>query len=154
MGAEKYEIKLTEVVSCSKLLLKDKEQVEGILHDGKVFGVCRMKDIHLASSFGRNVIGSSGGLKERPRLNLTVKKELQGMGGKIMAQSRMATGPDGTNGFTPGWTKRASLHNVVVVDDEDDAMALSLSTELSAAASEFVPNFSAPATAEGSTGGD
>merc|ERR1712194_557266 len=119
MGAEKYEIKLTEVVSCSKLLLKDKEQVEGILHDGKVFGVCRMKDIHLASSFGRNVIGSSGGLKERPKLNLTVKKELQGMGGKIMAQSQMAKGPiSGTNGFAPGWTTRVTAY---CVEDEDEA---------------------------------
>lgn len=141
---KKYEVKLAEVVSCSKLLLKDKEQVDGILHDGKVFGVCRTKDIHLASSFGRNSSGSSGGLKERPKLNLTVKKELQGMGGKIMAQSRMATCPDGTNGFSPGWTKRVSVYNVVV-NDEDD-LASSLSRELSAAASEFVPNFSVAAS--------
>lgn len=60
--------------------------------------VCRTKDIHLSSSFG-----NSGGLSERPKLNLTVKKELQGMGGQIMAQSRMAKGPDGTNGFVLGW---------------------------------------------------
>ena len=52
--------------------------------------VCRTKDLYLTSSFGRNSSGSSGGLKERPRLNLTVKKELQGLGGQIMAQSRMA----------------------------------------------------------------
>jgi len=142
---EKYEIKLTEVVSCNKALLKDKEIVDGILYEGKVFGVCRTKDIHLGSSFGRNSSGSSGGLKERPKLNLTVKKELQGMGGKIMAQSRLATGPDGTNGFTPGWTKRVSLHDVVNDEDEDDA-ASSLSRELSAAASEFVPNFSVAAS--------
>ena len=48
-------------------------------------------------------------MKERPKLNLTVKKELQGMGGQIMAQSSMARGPDGTNGFAPGWTTRVSL---------------------------------------------
>ena len=34
----RYEIKLTEVVSCDKSLLKDKEQVDGILHEGKIFG--------------------------------------------------------------------------------------------------------------------
>ena len=70
--------------------------------------VCRTKDIRLASSFNKDKSGSSGGLKERPKLNLTVKKELQGMGGKIMAQSRMAKGPDGTNGFVHGWTSRLS----------------------------------------------
>ena len=30
------------------------------------------------------------------------------MGGQIMAQSRMAKGPDGTNGFAHGWTSRLS----------------------------------------------
>jgi len=69
------------------------------------------------------------------------------MGGAIMAQSGMAKGPDGTDGFVAGWTKRESLY--VVATNEDDvldkmnedfeAMAL-----LSAAASEFVPNFSIP----------
>merc|ERR1712127_816200 len=32
------------------------------------------------------------------------------MGGQIMAQSRMAKGPDGTNGFAAGWTRRTSLY--------------------------------------------
>jgi len=139
----RYEIKLAEVVSCDKALLKDKEQVDGILHEGKIFGVCRTKDIHLASSFGRRPGGSniSGGLKERPKLNLTVKKELQGMGGKIMAQSRMAKGPDGTNGFAPGWTNRMSPHTVVEEEEEVEQRVRSLSLSLSAAASEFVPNF-------------
>ncbi len=91
--------------------------------------VCRTKDIHLSSSFG-----SSGGLSERPKLNLTVKKELQGMGGQIMAQSRMAKGPDGTNGFAFGWTKRVSVHAV-----KEDTCS-SVNTSLSASASEFVPN--------------
>ncbi|KAL3807241.1 hypothetical protein ACHAXA_007974 [Cyclostephanos tholiformis] len=125
----RYEIKLTEVVSCDKSLLKDKEQVDGILHEGKIFGVCRAKDISLASSFGRNSGAISSGLKDRPKLNLTVKKELQGMGGQIMAQSRMAKGPDGTNGFDSGWTTRVRKH-------------APLNTSLSASASEFVPNFS------------
>ncbi len=31
------------------------------------------------------------------------------MGGQIMAQSRMAKGPDGTNGFVKGWTTRLSV---------------------------------------------
>lgn len=34
----KYDISLTEVVSCDKSLLKEKEQVDGILHEGKLFG--------------------------------------------------------------------------------------------------------------------
>jgi len=108
---QQYDVNLTEVVSCDKSLLQENEQVDGILHEGKLFGVCRTKDIFLISSFGRNSSGSSsGGLKERPRLNLTVKKELQGMGGQIMAQSGMAKGPDATIGFVPGWTKRLSPH--------------------------------------------
>lgn len=106
---QRFEIKLSEVVSCDKSLLQDKEKVDGILHGGHIYGVCRTKDIHLASSFNRERSGSSGGLKERPRLNLTVKKELKGMGGQIMAQSRMAKGPDGTNGFAKGWTTRLSV---------------------------------------------
>jgi hypothetical protein len=138
----KYEINLAEVVSCDKSLLKDKEQVDGILHEGKIFGVCRTKDIYLASSFGRNSSGSSGGLKERPRLNLTVKKELQGMGGQIMAQSRMAKGPDGTNGFAFGWTGRTSLYTAIEDEEIEEAETPALS--LSAAASEFVPNFAMP----------
>ena len=85
--------------------------------------VCRTKDIYLASSFG----GSSGGLKERPRLNLTVKKEL---GGQVMAQSKMAKGPDNTNGFVEGWTKRVSHH---VVEEEEESKSLNIT------AMEFVP---------------
>jgi hypothetical protein len=94
--------------------------------------VCRTKDISLASSFGRDSSGIGSGPKERPKLNLTVKKELQGMGGQIMAQSRMAKGPDGTNGFESGWTTRVSKHA-----KEDSSSALN--TSLSASASEFVP---------------
>lgn len=98
--------------------------------------MCRTKDIYLASSFGSKSgeVKSSSGLKERPKLNLTVKKELQGMGGKIMAQSRMAKGPDGTVGFAPGWTKRTSPN--AVAEEEEET-----SRSLSAVAVEFVPNF-------------
>ncbi len=46
--------------------------------------VCRTADLYLNSSIG------SGVKKERPRLNLTVKQELKGLGGKIIAQSGMA----------------------------------------------------------------
>ena len=122
---KRYGISLTEVVSCDKTLLKNQEQVDGILHEGRVFGVCRTKDIYLASSFG----GSSGGLKERPRLNLTVKKEL---GGQVMAQSKMAKGPDGTNGFASGWTTRVSFYS------EEELLQ---DSSLSIAAVEFVPTF-------------
>ena len=45
--------------------------------------------------------------KLRPKLNLTVKKD---RGGKIMAQSMMAKGPDGTPGFASGWTTRVSKY--------------------------------------------
>ncbi|KAL7490321.1 hypothetical protein ACHAW6_016137 [Cyclotella cf. meneghiniana] len=104
----KYSISLSEVVSCEKSLLREKQEVNGVLHNGKIFGVCRMKDIFLTSSLAKNSSGSNNGPKQRPKLNLTVKKELQGMGGQIMAQSKMAKGPDGTIGFVPGWTKRLS----------------------------------------------
>jgi len=100
-----FEILLTEVVSCDVSLLKEKDVVEGILHAGKIFGVCRNSDLYLKSKMR----GSD--LKERPRLNLTVKKELKGLGGKIIAQSGMAKGPDGTIGFVLGWTKRISKFN-------------------------------------------
>ena len=102
-----YDISLSDVVSCEKTLLKESEPVEGILYDGKIYGgkfvfvisfrmrsyfnvrlfffktVCRNSDLYLDSKLG-------SGLKERPKLNLTVKKELKGLGGKIIAQSGMA----------------------------------------------------------------
>jgi cold shock CspA family protein len=105
-----YSISLSEVVSCEKSLLKENQEVDGVLHDGKIFGgeyqrvallfpmslltivcrqVCRNKDIFLSSSLSKMSIGSNGP-KQRPKLNLTVKKELQGLGGQIMAQSKMA----------------------------------------------------------------
>jgi hypothetical protein len=84
-------------------------------------------------------------LKERPKLNLTVKKELQGMGGQIMAQSRMAKGPDGTNGFDYGWTTRMSKH-------VEKDLLVDLNTSLSASASEFVPNL--PIAASGFESGE
>jgi cold shock CspA family protein len=104
----KYNISLSEVVSCEKSLLRENQEVNGVLHEGKIFGVCRTKDIFLTSSLAKNSSGSNNGPKQRPKLNLTVKKELQGMGGQIMAQSKMAKGPDGTIGFVHGWTKRLS----------------------------------------------
>lgn len=55
-----------------------------------------------------------------------MKKEL---GGQVMAQSKMAKGPDNINGFVKGWTKRVSHH---VVEEEEDS-------SLSIAAMEFVP---------------
>lgn len=97
---ETYEIDLAEVVSCDAVLLKERQQVEGILHDGAIYGVCRTSDLYLESKLG-------AGHKERPRLNLGVKKD---RGGRIMAQSMMAQGPDGTNGFAPGWTTRTSQY--------------------------------------------
>jgi cold shock CspA family protein len=98
---EHYDIDLTEVVGCDVALLKEKETVEGILHEGKIYGVCRTKDIMLSSKL-------AGSGRERQKLNLVVKKT---RGGKIIAQSMMAKGPDGTNGFAPGWTTRTSQYS-------------------------------------------
>lgn len=100
---EVYDIDLAEVVSCAASILKEKESVEGILHEGKVYGLCRTSDLYLTSK----LVGGSGKNRERPKLNLTVKRN---RGGTIMAQSMMAKGPDGTIGFKAGWTNRVSLY--------------------------------------------
>ncbi|KAL3937164.1 MAG: hypothetical protein SGBAC_007670 [Bacillariaceae sp.] len=93
---EVYDVDLSEVVSCDVAALKDKQPVEAILHEGKLYGICRTADLYLESKLGTKY-------KERPKLNLSVKKN---RGGTIMAQSMMAKGPDGTNGFAEGWTTR------------------------------------------------
>jgi len=102
---EVYDIDLAEVVSCSASILKEKESMEGILHEGKVYGICRTSDLYLKSK----LFGGSGKNRERPKLNLTVKRN---RGGTIMAQSMMAKGPDGTIGFKAGWTNRVSLYAI------------------------------------------
>mmetsp|Transcript_7669 Transcript_7669/g.18954 ORF Transcript_7669/g.18954 Transcript_7669/m.18954 type:complete len:1259 (+) Transcript_7669:189-3965(+) len=107
---EVYEIDLSEIVSCNVNKLKEKESVEGILHDGQIYGVCRTCDLYLSSKIGT-------GHKTRPKLNLTVKKD---RGGKIIAQSMMAKGPDGTTGFAAGWTNRTSEYAAV---DEGEEVA-------------------------------
>lgn len=101
-----YDILLSEVVGCDVSVLKENESVEAILHEGALYGICRTSDLYLESK----VMGGGPGSarkkdKQRPKLNLTVKKD---RGGTIMAQSMMAKGPDGTNGFPPGWTTRVS----------------------------------------------
>ena len=106
---EVYDIDLAEIVSCAASILKEKESVEGILHEGRVYGLCRTSDLYLTSKIG------SGKNKERPKLNLTVKRD---RGGTIMAQSMMATGPNKTIGFQAGWTKRISLYEIK--DDEEE----------------------------------
>jgi cold shock CspA family protein len=99
---EEYDIELSEVVSCDAKILKEKESVEGILHGGRIFGICRTCDLYLTSK-------PTTTHKERPKINLTVKKN---RGGTIMAQSMMAKGPDGSNGFKNGWTKRTSAYAI------------------------------------------
>jgi len=101
---KEYEINLEEVISCDPKVLKANEVVEGILHEGKIHGICRSADLYLKSAIKSAVKGGKLS-KERPKLNLTVKRN---KGGKIMAQSMMAKGPDGTNGFHAGWTNRVS----------------------------------------------
>lgn len=108
---EVYDIDLAEVVSCAASILKEKESVEGILHEGKVYGLCRTSDLYLTSK----LLGGSGKNRERPKLNLTVKRD---RGGKIMAQSMMAKGPDASIGFMAGWTNRVSLY----ADKDEDAV--------------------------------
>ncbi len=98
---ESYDVDLRELVSCDAMHLKDKQQVEGILHDGAIYGICRTSDLYLESKLGKSH-------KERPKLNLAVKKD---RGGKIIAQSHMAKGPDGTTGFVLGWTPRTSPYS-------------------------------------------
>lgn len=97
---KKFEISLNEVVSCEPSQLKNNVEVEGILHDDTVHGFCRVNDLCVKSKLGT-------GKKERPKLNLTVKKD---RAGTIIAQSMMAKGPDGTTGFPPGWTTRVSMY--------------------------------------------
>lgn len=99
---------LSEVVSCEIEVLKEGTAVEGVLHDGCIVGICRNADLYLESTI-------VGGRKERPKLNLRV---LQGLGGKIIAQSCMAKGPDGTLGFNPGWTTRVSKYAAVPQDSQ------------------------------------
>jgi cold shock CspA family protein len=76
---EEYDVGLEEVVSCDVAILKEKQAVEGVLHEGRIFGICRTMDLYLESKLGANH-------KERRKLNLSVKK---GLGGKIIAQSMM-----------------------------------------------------------------
>ena len=97
-----YDVNLSEVVSCETRVLKEGTAVEGVLHDGFIVGICRNSDLYLESTI-------AGGKKERPKLNLNVKV---GLGGKIIAQSCMAKGPDGTLGFNLGWTTRISKYAV------------------------------------------
>jgi len=97
---QEYLVDLKEVISCDVSLLKENESVEGILHEGHIFGICRTSDLYLESKLGLSH-------KERPKLNLTVRK---GLGGTIMAQSGMAKGPNGTCGFFKGWTARLSKY--------------------------------------------
>jgi len=109
----RYPFDLSEMISCDCKLLKENTNVEGILHGSKIYGACRTTDLYLTSKIG---IGKKG----RPRLNLTVKKELQGMGGRIVAQSGLAKGPDDTIGFAQGWTKRSSRFSTSITMDSVD----------------------------------
>eukprot|EP00536_Pseudo-nitzschia_multiseries_P008740 jgi/Psemu1/21292/gm1.21292_g len=112
---EVYEIDLADVVSCSASILKEKESMEGILHEGKIYGLCRTSDLYLTSKL---VVGS-GKNRQRPKLNLTVRKD---RGGTIMAQSMMAKGPDGTIGFKSGWTKLVSQYTLPDNDEIADGV--------------------------------
>lgn len=102
VGNEKkeYDVDLNEVVSCDPKQLKNGVEVEGVLYEDAIRGICRTTDLRLETKHGT-------GKKERPKLNLVVKKD---RAGTIMAQSMMAKGPDGTTGFSAGWTTRVSKY--------------------------------------------
>jgi cold shock CspA family protein len=108
-----FEVDLGRVVSCDPSMLKEKDAVEGILYQNEIYGLARSVDLYLETKM-------TGGKKERPKLNLTVKKD---RGGTIMAQSMMARGPDGTNGFAPGWTTRGSLFSASSIGNRKSAHA-------------------------------
>lgn len=67
-----------------------------------------------------------------------------------MAQSRMGKGPDGTNGFAEGWTKRVSSYAVKEEEEkaEPEILQRERSSSLSVAAPAFVPNFAVPDSSE------
>jgi len=98
-----YYVSFSDIVGCDPLFIKENMPVEGILLEDGIVGVCRKTDLCLDNK----LFGNSKG--ERKPLNLTVRKELKDLGGKIIAQSCMAKGPDGTPGFPSGWTKRSSI---------------------------------------------
>lgn len=74
---------------------------------------------------------SNASSASRPKLNLSVKSELKGMGGKIVAQSSMAEGPDGTSGFKKGWTKRLSKYVAEFVPQKEAADQVEETTGMS-----------------------
>ena len=113
------EVGLEDVVSCDAAALKENDKVEWLSHEGGIYGIARMSDLYLESKQGV-------GHKERPRLNLAVKKD---RGGKIMAQTKQAKGPDGGDGFASGWTERTSQFNTKET----------METDLSPDADDFVP---------------
>merc|ERR1712157_429516 len=80
-----HTISTNEILGCDFTSIAPTTQVEGILYQSKIHGVCRLSDLYLASK-------NKSSSKQRPRLNLTVRKEL---GGKVVAQSSMAKGPIG-----------------------------------------------------------
>ena len=63
-------------------------------------------------------------ITERPRLNITVKKALKDLDGKIITQAGIAKGPDETNGFRQGWTTRQSLRTIKHINDTIDGQKL------------------------------
>jgi flagellar motor protein MotB len=119
-ASSKLEFSLREVVGCAPEVLRVGDVVEGIIWKNKVCGVARTKDLHLNAKLAAAAAagGGTGEKKERKKLNLVVKEELKGMGAAIMAQSSMAVGPDGTNGFVEGWTERKSKHGFFVAEEK------------------------------------
>ena len=92
---------------------------------------------------------AGGPARERPKLNLAVRKEV---GGQIMAQTKAARGPDDTDGFAEGWTSRESRYPEEVeeeetleegeADDQEKGGQGDAEKRLSIDAAEFVPSFS------------
>ena len=99
---ENYSVSLSEIVGCDSALLKENDSVEAILFEGFLYGICRTVDLYLdsklSSSSGSGGVGGrgvglsvgrgNGNASQRPKLNLTVKKD---RGGTIMAQVRVVS---------------------------------------------------------------
>jgi cold shock CspA family protein len=141
-GQAAYEVDLSEVISCDPSIINDKESVEGVLHEGRIYGICRTADLYVESKLG---VGN----KQRPKLNVKVRKD---RGGQIVAQSLMAKGPDGTTGFAPGWTTRLSRfaeeyrpQASAGEEDKDDSEQKQQSQEAVATESGEASNSAAPA---------
>lgn len=137
-SSSSYTISTEEILGCNMSSLTSTTQVEAMCYQNNIYGICRLSDLYLALSKNKSKTSTispnfKGQQQQRPRLNLTVRKEL---GGKVIAQSSMAKGPStdsggdgGNHGFVTGWTKRCSRFEVVNEKINDNANDIASTTE-------------------------